>query len=149
MDREWSTSALGPDQAGWDWFALQMDDGNELMFYQLRRKNGVTDPHSRGTLVDPRGGKKTLVAEDVVIEVINTWESPRGGSYPSRWRLSIPSERLELDINPVLPDQELVASVRYWEGAVDVRGRRDGAQVNGHGYVELTGYGSSSDGAEP
>ena len=22
MDREWSTSALGPDQVGWDWFAL-------------------------------------------------------------------------------------------------------------------------------
>ncbi len=149
MDREWSTSALGTDQAGWDWFALQMDDGNELMFYQLRRKNGVTDPHSRGTLVDPRGGKKTLAAEDVVIEVMSTWESPRGGRYPSRWRLSIPSERLELDINPVLPDQELVASVRYWEGAVDVRGRRNGAQVNGHGYVELTGYGSSGEGAEP
>ena len=50
--------------------------------------------------------------------------------------------QLELDIVPVLRDQELVASVRYWEGAVDVRGRRNGAQVNGHGYVELTGYGS-------
>ena len=27
MDHEWSTSALGEDQVGWDWFSLQLDDG--------------------------------------------------------------------------------------------------------------------------
>ena len=142
MDREWSTSALGADQAGWDWFALQLDDGYDLMFYQLRRKDGGIDPHSRGTLVGPHGRQTTLPAQEVRIEIMDTWESPRGGVYPSRWRFSVPSVQLELDIVPVLRDQELVASVRYWEGAVDVRGRRNGAQVNGHGYVELTGYGS-------
>lgn len=31
MDREWSTSALGPDQEDWDWFSLQLDDGRDLM----------------------------------------------------------------------------------------------------------------------
>ena len=36
MDREWSTSALGAGQVGWDWFALQLSDGSELMYYQLR-----------------------------------------------------------------------------------------------------------------
>jgi predicted secreted hydrolase len=142
MDREWSTSALGADQAGWDWFALQLDDGYDLMFYQLRRKDGGIDPHSRGTLVGPHGRTTTLPAQEVKIEVMDTWESPRGGHYPSQWRFEIPSAQLEFDITPVLPDQELVASVRYWEGAVDVRGRRNGAEVKGHGYVELTGYGS-------
>ncbi len=145
MDREWSTSALGSDQAGWDWFALQLDDGYELMFYQLRRKDGGIDPHSRGTLVDPQGQKTTLPETKVMIEVMDTWESPRGGQYPSKWRLKVPSAQLELDITPVLPHQELVASVRYWEGAVDVRGRRKDAEVNGHGYVELTGYGSKGE----
>jgi predicted secreted hydrolase len=36
--------------------------------------------------------------------------------------------------------QELVTGVRYWEGAVDARGRRNGQAVAGRGYVELTGY---------
>jgi predicted secreted hydrolase len=30
--------------------------------------------------------------------------------------------------------------VRYWEGAVSVRGQAQGAPVDGSGYVELTGY---------
>ncbi len=30
MDHEFSTSALGPEQVGWDWFSLQLDDGTEL-----------------------------------------------------------------------------------------------------------------------
>src|SRR5205814_718338 len=38
MDREWSTSALGAGVQGWDWFALQLADGRELMFYRLRRR---------------------------------------------------------------------------------------------------------------
>ena len=34
LDREWSSSALGADQQGWDWFALQLSDGSDLMFLQ-------------------------------------------------------------------------------------------------------------------
>src|SRR5437868_5938573 len=49
MDREWSTSSLGQDLAGWDWFALQLSDGREVMFYQLRRRDGSSDPVSGGT----------------------------------------------------------------------------------------------------
>ena len=29
---------------------------------------------------------------------------------------------------------------RYWEGLIDIAGTRDGRAVNGHGYLELTGY---------
>jgi predicted secreted hydrolase len=39
-----------------------------------------------------------------------------------------------------MADQELFTTVRYWDGAVDVQGERDGAPVEGRGYVELTGY---------
>jgi predicted secreted hydrolase len=52
MDREWSTSALEPGQSGWDWFALQLSDGRELMYYRLRRKDGAPDPHSRVVILD-------------------------------------------------------------------------------------------------
>jgi predicted secreted hydrolase len=72
--------------------------------------------------------------------VTDTWESPEGGVYPSAWTLRVPGKGLELEVAPVMADQELFTTVRYWEGAVDVEGERDGAPVTGRGYVELTGY---------
>jgi predicted secreted hydrolase len=47
---------------------------------------------------------------------------------------------LQLDVQPVIDDQELGAIVAYWEGAVDVVGNRNGEKLGGRGYVELTGY---------
>lgn len=146
LDREWSTSALGVEQAGWDWFALQLDDGRELMFYQLRRRDGAVDPFSAGMFIDRNGGGTPLRAPDVGVEVTERWTSPRGGVYPARWRLTVPALDLVLDIKPVLADQELMVSVRYWEGAVDVRGVERGRALTGVGYVELTGYAPAGSG---
>ena len=140
LDREWSTSALGADQLGWDWFALQLSDGSDLMFYNLRKLDGSQDEHSAGTWVDADGKSRHLERDDVEITVTDTWESPEGGVYPSGWTLRLPEKDLFLEIRPVMADQELFTTVRYWEGAVDVEGEHDGNPVTGRGYVELTGY---------
>ena len=140
LDREWSSSALSLDQVGWDWFALQLDDGTELMYYQLRRMDGSADPLSAGTLTATDGTTRKLSESEVELAVEDYWDSPRGGRYPGRWNLRVASADLDLDIEPVMPDQELSTTVRYWEGAVDVRDRRGNATVTGRGYVELTGY---------
>jgi predicted secreted hydrolase len=135
LDREWSTSALAPGQSGWDWFALQFDDGSELMVYGLRRRDGSRDEHSAGSFVHPDGRVTRLHREDFDITVTDTWASPLGGTYPAGWTMRIPSLDIDLDIQPVMDAQELDTVVRYWEGAVDVRGSH-----SGRGYVELTGY---------
>ncbi len=140
LDREWSTSALADDQVGWDWFALQFDDGSELMIYGLRRRDGSRDPASAGTFVAADGTNTHLAADDFEISVLEEWSSPEGGSYPSRWLLRAPRFGLELTVTPVISDQELFTTVRYWEGAVDVAGVRNLRPVAGRGYVELTGY---------
>ncbi|MDZ7747911.1 MAG: lipocalin-like domain-containing protein [Halofilum sp. (in: g-proteobacteria)] len=144
MDREWSTSALGPDQRGWDWFALQLDDGTDVMFYRLRRADGGTDPHSAGVVVGPDGATRRLGRADFALDVLDRWTSPRGGSYPARWRIDVAGIDGRLTVEPVLADQELDGVVRYWEGAVDVL--RAGERV-GRGYVELTGYAEDAAGA--
>jgi predicted secreted hydrolase len=142
MDREWSTSALGRDLVGWDWFALQLDDGRDLMFYQLRRRDGTADLWSGGGLVDGAGATQPLARVDVQVEVLGAWTSPRSGvRYPSGWRVTVPPANLALEIAPRLADQELVVGMRYWEGAVSVRGVAAARPVTGHGYVELVGYG--------
>jgi predicted secreted hydrolase len=140
MDREWSTSALGRDLAGWDWFALQLDDGRDLMLYRLRRRDGAPDPHSAGSLVDAAGSVRRLGVADAAIEATGQWASPRSGvRYPSGWRVAVAG--LVLDVAPRLVDQELDVGPRYWEGAVAVRGVEGGRPVSGAGYVELVGYG--------
>jgi predicted secreted hydrolase len=141
LDREWGSGSLGAKQQGWDWFAFQLQDGSALMFYSLRTQGGTRDPNSAGTWIDASGHGRPLAANEVLIDVSDHWTSPRGGRYPSRWRVRVPSAGLDVDVRPVLADQELGTRPRYWEGAVDLRGTASGRDVAGRGYVELVGYG--------
>jgi predicted secreted hydrolase len=135
MDHEWSTSALEQGQVGWDWFGLQLDDGRDLMVFDLRRDDGTRDAMSQGSLI--LGAEvRSLDQEQFSIRVLEHWRSPRSGvRYPSRWRIEVPAQGLELEVVPLLADQELRLGVRYWEGAVGVTG-----SVPGRGYAELVGY---------
>jgi len=140
LDREWSTSALSAGVAGWDWFALQLDDGRDLMYYRLRQDDGRASPYSGGSVA--QGDRvQRLDAEAVELEVTRRWRSRATGvEYPIGWRLRVPALALDLDIVPYLPGQELDLSVRYWEGAVRVEGSAGDATVAGNGYLELAGY---------
>lgn len=141
MDREWSTSALGADQVGWDWFALHLDDGSDVMLYQLRNRDGSVDAYSGGSVRHPDGAVTKLTASDITWSPQGTWVSPHSGArYPATWQVQITPLGLELTVAPLVADQELQVTVRYWEGAVDVRGTRNGAAVTGEGYLEMTGY---------
>lgn len=142
MDREWSTSALAPNQIGWDWFSLQLDNQREIMFYRMRTKEGHDDAQSQGTLIDPAGHTIRLGREDFQMRSTGTWTSPKTGiRYPSGWEIKIPAHNIQLTLTPRLPDQELAeAAIHYWEGAVAILGEHFNKSVTGGGYVELTGY---------
>ena len=135
LDREWSTSALSDDQVGWDWFALHLGDGRDLMIYQLRRADGSMDPLSKASLVAVDGSNVTIPASEFTMTPGREWASPLGGSYPVEWKVQIPGEGLDLRITPMIDDQELDATVRYWEGGVQVGGSHSGT-----GFLEMTGY---------
>ncbi|MBV9490795.1 MAG: hypothetical protein JO069_13910, partial [Verrucomicrobia bacterium] len=64
FDREWATNDLAPEQAGWDWFAIQFKDGSSLMLYRMRLKDGGVDPYSNGTYVAANGQTTSLKRED-------------------------------------------------------------------------------------
>lgn len=145
MDHEFGSGQLGPEQVGWDWFGLQLDDGTDLMLYQIRREDGTADPQSSGTLITPEGKAVHLRREEFQVEVLDRWKSPRsGGVYPMRWRLAIPGVAMDLTLVPAFPDQELDTArstrVIYWEGVVRAQGMAGGRGVTGKGYVEMTGY---------
>ncbi|GAC1579698.1 MAG: lipocalin-like domain-containing protein [Candidatus Elarobacter sp.] len=143
MDHEFGSDELQADQAGWDWFSIQLDDRRDIMDYRLRKKDGSLTPESSGSLVDAGGHVRYLARDDVGVEVRGSWKSPHtGGTYPSGWRVRVPSAHLDLTLVPVVLDQELAntaGGLSYWEGAVDVRDAISG-EHRGVGYVELTGY---------
>ena len=144
MDHEWGTSRLEAEAAGWDWFALQLSDNREITWASIRRADGTLTPASFGSITMPDGSTTRLGSEDVTIEVLRRWTSPRSGArYPAGWRLRIPGAGLDLTITPRIADQELPVSIVYWEGAVAIAasGQAAGAEaLAGRGYVELTGY---------
>ena len=140
LDREWSTSSLGPDLAGWDWFGVQLDDGRDLMLYALRDENGVMQPLSAGSLVAPDGSKRHLEAGDFQLQPITYWRSAATGvRYPVEWELQVPVAGVNLSLRPMFSDQEQDLTVRYWEGSVDALDPASGRRL-GRGYMELTGY---------
>ena len=144
MDHEFGTSFLEPEQQGWDWLSLQLDDNRELMLYQLRRADGSRDPRSSGTIVDARGGTTHLTAADFTLAPVSaTFTAPSGAMYPVTWTISVPREQLTLTVTTPLANQELAtagAGIAYWEGMVQVAGTARGRPVTGRGYLEMTGY---------
>ena len=141
MDHEWSTSALGDKLVGWDWVSLQFEDGWELMYYQLRTKEGTASQTSEGTLVSREGISQRLMTEQVRFIPTRTWTSQMTGiDYPVEWTLEIPDRSLSLKIKPIIDNQEHGNVFRYWEGAVDVSGTDGTKRISGRGYLELVGY---------
>ncbi len=143
MDREFSTSALGEDAQGWDWFAMHFDDGRELVVGQIRLNDGTTRTSYTGTMVYEDGTSAHLDFDQYSIDVTDTWESPHTGAvYPAGWVVTVDAELartdadMEIIVTPLMSDQELnTGDIAYWEGAVQLSG-----DVNGFGYAELTGY---------
>lgn len=145
MDHEFSTSFLEPGQRGWDWFAIQLDDGVDLMLYRMRRDDGSTDPFSSGSLVDGDGHVTHLSAGDFRLTPARDWKSTEtGGNYPLEWNIEIQSAGYRLKITPAFDRQEMTTSattgIVYWEGAIVVEGVKEAVAIGGRGYMELTGY---------
>lgn len=148
FDHEFGSNQLSKDQMGWDWFSLHLSDGHDLMIYFLRKKDGSVEQSSSGTLVKRNGEAVHLKLSEIKLEVLDYWKSPKsGGKYPSKWRIKIPSFRIELELNPLVLSQELVTKestgITYWEGAVLGKGISYGQPIICEGYVELTGYAGS------
>ena len=139
LDREWGTSALSPQQSGWDWFSLQLDDGRDLMFYRLRTRNGDMHPASRGSLADSGGKVRNIDPRELTLTPLEWWRADSGRRYPVHWRVQSPSLGADWEIRALVTDQEMTLAVIYWEGLVEVIDRATGKRI-GLGYLEMSGY---------
>jgi len=139
LDREWGSSQLAANLAGWDWFSLQLEDGRDVMAYRLRTNAGEASRFSAGKVVYSDGDSRTLGADDFAATPEREWQDPKGQRWPVRWTVEIPSEGLSLNVEARFDEQRWSGAVSYWEGAVAVRDTETGESV-GRGYLELSGY---------
>jgi len=140
FDHEWATNSLDPDEAGWDWSGLHLSNGEDLMLFRIRDKQGTT-VFTAGTLRDAKG--EVIDLKDITLKPQGVWKSPHtGGGYPAALSVEVPSRDLHLTLTPRLKDQELLLTpFAYWEGAVKGEGGAGTNSVTAEGYLELTGYG--------
>ncbi|TFG68194.1 MAG: hypothetical protein E4H24_04245 [Thermomicrobiales bacterium] len=143
FDHQWG-DFISVGGGGWDWFAVNLDDGTDITLSLVREADG-TYPLVYGTVVDPDGHVRHLDRDDFSVDVSDRWTSPStGADYPAGWIVRIPGEDLEITLQPTVAAQELdtraTTGVVYWEGSQEVRAARDGRAMGGEGYVELTGY---------
>ncbi len=122
----------------WNWFALQLATGADLMIFELFDREGAPLLRTGSYLSD--GKVQALGSSDFTTTPRDYWQSRESGVvYPVRWTISLPSLKLALNVDPVLRASEFDARTTtlnvYWEGAVSVGGSHAGV-----GFMELSGY---------
>ncbi|MDD1780628.1 carotenoid 1,2-hydratase [Enterovibrio sp. ZSDZ35] len=132
IDREWSTKALSDDQKGWDWFALQFEDGDSLVMVQVRSENG---PYRFGSLTNAEG--ETVILQPEEIEMMpQTFTKVSSGRYvPTEWQLKLPKHGIDITTSPLNEQNWLSFAFPYWEGPIEITGSKQGV-----GFMEVTGY---------
>jgi predicted secreted hydrolase len=132
MDREWSSQALGPDQNGWDWFALHLDGGVKLMLYRMRSVKAA--PFLFGNWIDADGATAPLARDDIAIEPLETMRIA-DHDMPIVWRVRIGGRGVDIRTRPLNPRSWMGTDPAYWEGPIRFSGSH-----KGKGYLEMTGY---------
>lgn len=140
LDHAWGAISGASGQLALSRFAVQLDDGRDLMCLELRRRDGSGRPIPSCALIGSDGRVQAFGRREIRLEPVDEWRSPATGArYPLSWRLVLQPVGLELSLEPLLEDQELDPALRLWSGAVEVKGREGEAQLSGQGRVELTG----------
>jgi predicted secreted hydrolase len=124
----------------WDWFNLQLDDGIDLMLYQIRGKAG-TPVRFEGSITEHET-TQVLKDNDFVITPRKKWRSEKTGiRYPVIWDIKVPKKNIDITITSITENSEIDARLTtynvYWEGGVKVEGTH-----TGKGFMELSGYSS-------
>lgn len=142
-DRQWNCGEVTVKDISWDWTAISLSNKSDLMLYRVNAKRDDKIVIG-GTYIDSLGNSTSLKDDDIQLKVTEYWKSPSTGkSYPMKWEISIPKLAVNLNMNPVMKNQELhiknpFGKVIYWEGMCDVNGTVNNEEVIGESYLEMT-----------
>ncbi|MBH3426443.1 lipocalin-like domain-containing protein [Pseudomonas alkylphenolica] len=133
LDREWSSQPLAAGQSGWDWFSLHLDSGAKVMLFRVREDAGP--PYRAGTWISATGETQALNGEQIELQALAWTTQQNGKQVPTRWRVHLPVQGLDVQVEALEPQAWMNTRFPYWEGPVRISG-----SVGGRGYLEMTGY---------
>lgn len=132
MDREFSSQPLASDQTGWDWFSLHLADGEKLMLFRLRQKDGAN--YFSGNWIF-RDGRSEQIASSEIAMTPTAFSEVAGRKIPTSWKVGIAARGLQIETTPLNAQAWMGTSFPYWEGPIAFTGSQSGV-----GYLEMTGY---------
>ncbi|ANE43238.1 lipocalin family protein [Deinococcus puniceus] len=136
LDHQWGNQIPG-QAALWDWMAVQLAGGEDLMVYRVRTAAGK-QTQLVGSIVDKAGVARA--ATNLTLEPGRTWTGSGGRVYTLSWRVK--ADEFDLNVDAVRDEQELLSrstSIAYWEGPVRVSGTWRGQPETGKGMMEIVG----------
>jgi predicted secreted hydrolase len=131
FDHQWGNFATNSASWHWNWFACQFQDGSDLMLYQFITPSGRPTGVQSGTFVSSHG-VATHPQRFTVVPLRPAIRPPSAtGSYPLRWRLEVPSARVNVTLkararHQFISNQYLPG---FWEGAAAVTSGAPGACI--------------------
>ncbi|MEM7195880.1 MAG: lipocalin-like domain-containing protein [Pseudomonadota bacterium] len=140
MDREWSSAVLSKTQSGWDWFAIHLENNYKFMVFRVRDE---AHPFHHAILLSPDNSTTVWRSDEINLQERRHWTSDTSGrTYPVGWTIILQKEDMEttVQIQTALDDQELKLGFVYYEGMVFASLKSSELELNGRGYMELTGY---------
>jgi geranylgeranyl pyrophosphate synthase/predicted secreted hydrolase len=127
---------------GWNWTAIQLDDGTDLTAYEIVDVKTSETVGKWLIAIDQDGTRRSI--PDVTFEAKERWTSKRTfHAYPTSWTLRAPSIGLDLAIDAAFDDQELITVISkpaFWEGRCHAKGTVAGRPVAGRAYIERSGF---------
>ena len=145
LDHEWSEAILHPEAVGWDWIGMNLDNGDSLTAFELRRANGSAlwaggSYRTQAASTDMLGAR-SFASNEVRFTPQRYWTSQlTNARYPVEWQVDTPAGRFTA--RALLDAQELDSrsstGTVYWEGLSDLLDAQ--GQRLGRGYLEMTGY---------
>lgn len=148
MDRECGDVIPSALLRGWNWMAIRLQNGIDLMVYQTI---GAKDEPFRTFVakIDSDGQYQALPSNSVEIVSLRQWRSAvTGCDYTVDWRVTITDLKIDLKIDAWLPANELDARITtgnfYWEGPARVSGTVKSEHVSGTAFLEIVHPGQYS-----
>ena len=135
MDHQWANKSYSRDK--WTWFSIQLDNETEMVCFKY--DNGGAKAYLAS--ISYPDDKQEHISEVKLTPLGTKWTSPKTkAEYHLSWRIEIPSKAIDLEVTPLVKDQEMIfGTINYWEGPLTVKGLFNNQKVNGVGFLEISG----------
>ncbi|CAM5658253.1 Hydrolase OS=Streptomyces griseorubiginosus OX=67304 GN=AQJ54_39845 PE=4 SV=1 [Streptomyces griseorubiginosus] len=142
LDRQWGP--LPQSLVRWTWMNLSLPNGDKVAVWDTL---GGTAENAWATVLHPDGSYDLAAVRPLADSAHRFWAGPTSGNtYPTRWRLEIPSLKTDVTVRITGTDaQEITGTLgNRLEGTAAFSGTYEGKKVSGKNYVEMVGNWSAA-----